>query len=601
MSETPWRRLWSGGDLFPMGGEAPGEAGAFGRQGRRKILFAGHEATRTGAPFILLRLMEAFARSTDAELFLFLERGGPLLEDYSRVAHVVVNKGGILYGEMGGLTGLVESLAPPGANLGICNSADSWRLIQALRAAGVPKILTLMHERASLWGDVLRTIQACSDQVIFPAEAVKAAAVELLPDFASALVLPQGLLQPEFGRRDRQEARARIREELGVGPDTPIVLGCGMRSVRKGVDLFVQLAARVRTGPEPAAAFVWLGDQGWSDDQFGRFISHDVEVLDLAPPGLTFVPETSDPEPYYLAADLFVLTSRDDPFPCVVHEAMACALPVIVFEAAGGAPEAIAGGCGRVAPYLDVEDMSEAVISLLTNGAEAREMGARAEARVRSVYKFSDYARAVMALSGVEERAPGQAGDPDHDAEPDGSAGGRAWRTLKFDIVESLTDDPLHCARVPDLDGVYLHPPRWAGAPTLVRLATEGRRPLVGFKAALTIDDARAEPIDYALLGSRLDGPDLAAALAGIALGPGQLDLSRPGLFVLVPWRTKSDQAAETISAEWEEERACEAIVLAVRMNAASTRSHYAQTTFSNLQWQFTSRRRPSEAADLSR
>jgi len=47
------------------------------------------------------------------------------------------------------------------------------------------------------------------------------------------------------------------------------------------------------------------------------------------------------------------MSSRVDPFPCVIHEAMAASLPVIAFAGAGGAPEAIADGAGFVLPYAD--------------------------------------------------------------------------------------------------------------------------------------------------------------------------------------------------------------------------------------------------------
>ncbi len=53
--------------------------------------------------------------------------------------------------------------------------------------------------------------------------------------------------------------------------------------------------------------------------------------------------ERETPAPYYIAANAFALTSRADPFPCVVHEAMAAETPVIAFSGVGSAPEALEG------------------------------------------------------------------------------------------------------------------------------------------------------------------------------------------------------------------------------------------------------------------
>ncbi len=93
---TDWYLFWKKGFFYPRGGQQVRSNVPFGMPGVPKILFTGHEASRTGAPLILLRLMEAFRSLTGAELYLILERGGPLLDDYARIAHVFVNHNGVL-------------------------------------------------------------------------------------------------------------------------------------------------------------------------------------------------------------------------------------------------------------------------------------------------------------------------------------------------------------------------------------------------------------------------------------------------------------------------------------------------------------------------
>jgi glycosyltransferase involved in cell wall biosynthesis len=55
--------------------------------------------------------------------------------------------------------------------------------------------------------------------------------------------------------------------------------------------------------------------------------------------------------PCFAAADLFFLSSREDPFPTTVLEAMAYGLPVVGFAGSGGVEEQICEGVGVIVPY----------------------------------------------------------------------------------------------------------------------------------------------------------------------------------------------------------------------------------------------------------
>jgi glycosyltransferase involved in cell wall biosynthesis len=70
------------------------------------------------------------------------------------------------------------------------------------------------------------------------------------------------------------------------------------------------------------------------------------------------------PVDYFAAADVFVLTSREDPHSLVCPEAAALERPTVCFEGAGGAPEFVEEDCGFVVPYLDIMVMADRVVSL---------------------------------------------------------------------------------------------------------------------------------------------------------------------------------------------------------------------------------------------
>lgn len=54
------------------------------------VLFVGHEATRTGAPLMLLYLLRWLRANTDLDIALLLLDGGPLVADYAETADVQV-------------------------------------------------------------------------------------------------------------------------------------------------------------------------------------------------------------------------------------------------------------------------------------------------------------------------------------------------------------------------------------------------------------------------------------------------------------------------------------------------------------------------------
>ena len=225
-------------------------------------------------------------------------------------------------------------------------------------------LITLVHEMAEGFSEShLREIYAASDRVIFPAEFVRMSAHQkaALPT-GKALVLPQGLLDPNFAAGNHAEARRAVLDKLHLPDDAFIVLGCGMLDLRKGIDLFVELAETVgRLSNEAPIYFVWIGAKG--DDPV-PWVENDIAARRLGE-RVHLLGERETPAPYYIAANAFALTSRADPFPCVVHEAMAAETPVIAFSGVGGAPEALEGGCGIIVPFGDIAAMAEAVLAFI--------------------------------------------------------------------------------------------------------------------------------------------------------------------------------------------------------------------------------------------
>ena len=116
---------------------------------------------------------------------------------------------------------------------------------------------------------------------------------------------------------------------------------------------------------------------------------------------MRFISASPKPSDYLAAADVFALTSREDPYPLVCLEAAALEKPIVCFASAGGAPEFVEEDCGFVVPYLDMMAMANRVVSLLDSGDCRLTMGMAAR---RKVLQRHDISRAAPHIRDIIER-----------------------------------------------------------------------------------------------------------------------------------------------------------------------------------------------------
>jgi glycosyltransferase involved in cell wall biosynthesis len=192
------------------------------------------------------------------------------------------------------------------------------------------------------------------------------------------------------------EERRRIREKLRIPPDALVVCGSGTTDWRKGPDLFVQLSVLVRKRlREQPVYFLWVG--GLSEDTTMAGIRYDMATSGVER-WTRFLGHVSDPLSYYAACDVFALVSREDPYPLVMLEAASLGKPVVCFDGSGGAVEFVEKDCGRAVPYLDMEEMAAAVVSLLESDSLRRQMGQRAAEKVAGRHTVEKTAPKVLEI-----------------------------------------------------------------------------------------------------------------------------------------------------------------------------------------------------------
>lgn len=207
---------------------------------------------------------------------------------------------------------------------------------------------------------------------------------------AKVVRVPLGLdLQPFL-----EAETGRLRAELAVPEDVPLI-GIVARLVPiKAVDLFLEAAAIVRS-ERPDSRFVVIGD--------GE-LRPELEALVRAR-GLNgavrFLGWRADLPSIYADLDVLVLTSRNEGTPVSVIEALAAGRAVVATRV-GGVPDLLESpDCGITVPPGDGEAIARAVLKLIDDPVRRASLGAAGRARV---YPEHDISTLVLRIEELYER-----------------------------------------------------------------------------------------------------------------------------------------------------------------------------------------------------
>jgi glycosyltransferase involved in cell wall biosynthesis len=358
-----------------------------GADARTGLLLVGHDAQPHGAQMLLLNLARHYARVWGFEVHVLLLGAGPLVTQYQAHARVTLTN------DKATIANTIAHYASIGITTAIVNSAAAAGLVPALAARGM-EVTLLVHEMPRLLAEYNLQVQAklgalAAKHVVFASDfARESFAAALGIKLPAALILPQGNYQ---GVGYDETARAEVRRRLGIGDAEFMVLGAGFGDLRKGFDLFVQMA-RKTLGARADVHFVWVGNL-----QPGLKTYLGAEMAAAGATGrFHHIGFTEAIAPYFSAADVFALTSREDPYPTVALEAFAAGAALVAFDESGGIPGLIrAHQAGAVAAALDVDNFRERLLGLLDHDA-LRPARGRLAGIAAAEFSQSDYARRLV-------------------------------------------------------------------------------------------------------------------------------------------------------------------------------------------------------------
>jgi len=195
-----------------------------------------------------------------------------------------------------------------------------------------------------------------------------------------------------------------LRQKLGF--TGPVVMAVGRLARNKGYDLLIQGFQLVAQRNPDVTLYLAVG--GTNPNSLEETILAELKAL-VSELGLntrvqfgSFIPDEQLPD-YYRAADVFVLSSRYEPFGMTAIEAMACGTPTVV-TVHGGLYRALT--FGRHALYADPfdrEDLGMMIHKVLKHPRLRSRLAHMGAHKARSLFTWTGIAQQLVAL--VERRA----------------------------------------------------------------------------------------------------------------------------------------------------------------------------------------------------
>lgn len=345
------------------------------------VLFVSHEASQTGAPAVLLSLMRWIKANTSIKFSIIIGASGPWNQRFKDISPC------FFFDEEHPL-GFEEELKA------FCGSEVSTIYANTIAAGTYVKhldflnadLITHVHEMENVFdvfADSFNYLKEKTNQYI----AVSQGSVDAL----KKRYIPNSkihFLKPFI------EKRTQFTSTYQRPSNKVVIFGCGAVEKRKGFDLFCEVAADLLAKEFYNFKMLWVGSAEGKDLTPNEVIErYNVDGY------VEWLGSLDNVRDHFAGGHIFLLPSREDPYPLVCMEAAECGMPVICFDStAGGMHSFVEADAGIVVPYLDVAAMADAVIRLACDDTLRENMGNAAAQKVAERHYVNVIAPQIMKL-----------------------------------------------------------------------------------------------------------------------------------------------------------------------------------------------------------
>lgn len=354
-----------------------------------RILFISHNAHRAGAQLLLLNFLKWLkTHHKNIDFEILMGGKGALLQDFEKIAKTyLIDTRAVQNGKLVKINNQIKNkriyktINKTKFDLFYSNTILNGDLLKNINI-GKAKVVCHVHEM-NYWitkaGDEnINFIKEITTIFFSASNAVKNILTETYE-------IPSSKIKPVYVPVDTKKiinegSKNSLTTQLGLNKSAILIGACGTESFRKGKDWFLPIAVQVlEQKKNENLHFVWIGGK----------TSEDL-LFDLKRCGyknnIHFIEQLPDAYTYFNEFSIFLMLSREDPFPTVNLEAGIWETPILCFENTGGTIELIEDKCGFAVPYANLTAMTNKIVYLLENETERKEMGKNLKEKILANY-----------------------------------------------------------------------------------------------------------------------------------------------------------------------------------------------------------------------
>ncbi len=364
----------------------------------RKIIVAIHDLHKHGAQYLALNMAQTLKARFGHDVTIIAGEDGLLREAFSKLGPVLIVNKDTAYET-------IKKLSDDGYANAIVNSSAAGWLSPHLNRADI-HFIGLVHELPSvvevmdLAGNLIE-MDRYAQQVVFPSRRVSnqdSAAIGI--KWRRPTILPQGLYKRDgiAKIKEKEKARNSVIACLRLPEDARIMLGAGYGDHRKGIDIFIRWGLALASA-SPNAHAVWIGN---IDAAMKAKCDELLAEAGAAARNIHFPGFVDDTGVFYAAADLYALSSREDPFPSTALEALSAGAPVIMIAGAGGIEDITERECVIALDTLEPDGFVYEALALIGSASRKRSrLGLIGSNFVRAEFGFASYMGDLLRMVGA--------------------------------------------------------------------------------------------------------------------------------------------------------------------------------------------------------
>jgi teichuronic acid biosynthesis glycosyltransferase TuaC len=208
---------------------------------------------------------------------------------------------------------------------------------------------------------LVRAALSRASRVFSVSDSLRQAAISHGAEPSKIQVVGNGVDISKFSQVDRQSARAK----LGLMPNAKVIVTVGGLVERKGFHRVIAALPEILK-KFPDTVYLIIGGASAEGDWTSKLqqlvaengLGHAVKFLGLVAPEHLSIPLS--------AADVFVLSTRNEGWANVLLEAMACGLPVVATDVGGNSEVVCRSELGKIVPFDDHAALVDAIEQSLT-------------------------------------------------------------------------------------------------------------------------------------------------------------------------------------------------------------------------------------------